>query len=128
MNPGFFTDITSYQGGRTWVDLTWTSAASGALPALSDSGVSAGVTSNTHGATGVYTIVFDGQPYNLINFGQAIQQASYSKTGACEVQLTGFDAPSKTATLLVVDAAGDAVEPASGDVIRLTFTFGRYGS
>ena len=128
MNPGFYVDITSYQPGRTPVDLTWTSAASGALPALSDSGVSAGVTSNTHGATGIYTIVFDGQPYNLINFNQSIQQASYSASGACKAVLTGFVASTKTATVEIVTEAGAAVEPAAGDVIRLTFVFGRYGA
>ncbi len=128
MNPGFYTDDTYYQPGRTPVDLTWTSGASGALPALSASGVSAGVTSNTHGGTGVYTIVFDGQPYNLLNFNQCISQASYSKTGACKATLTSFVAATKTAVVTIVDGDGDPVEPTTDDVIRLTFVFGRYGA
>jgi len=124
MRPGFWKDISSYTPGRAYVDLEWTSGASGALPSTLTQ--KSGVRSVAHGSTGVYVVTLDETPYHLTNFIESIEQASYSKAGACKVRITAHDFAAKTITLLVVDGDGDAVEPTTDDIIRLTFAFQLY--
>jgi hypothetical protein len=121
--PGPFSDATSYESGRTYIDLAWTSGASGAVPAALSRSMA--IKSVAHGATGVYVITFK-EPWKngILEFSWHIRQASYSKTGACVIQETAnaiTNATTPTVTILVTTAAGDAVEPASGDVIAMTW-------
>jgi hypothetical protein len=122
-NAGTYSDETSTTSGRVTVPVQWTSGASGAVPALSAFAQRYGLTSCTHGATGVYTLVFDDSYVGLLDFSESIIQASYSKNGACKVRITANNiaATAKSIVLLVVDGDGDAVEPASGDVLVLDF-------
>jgi hypothetical protein len=121
MKPGFWKQITSYTPGRTYVDLEWTSGSSGAVPtSLTEK---SGVKSVTHGSTGAYAVVLEETPYHLTNIIQSIEQASYSKTGACKVELVDTDLDEKLINLLVVDGDGDAVDPTDNDIIRVTFVF-----
>lgn len=121
--PAPFTDRTSHESGVVDTFLQWTSGASGAVPSTLTR--SMGVKSVVHGATGVYVVTLKSPWKNSpLEFTQAIMQASYSASGACFVRVTA-DASSNsttpTITLLVVNAAGAAVEPTTGDVIRVSF-------
>jgi len=128
MNPLFWgKDRNSSQGGEEKVYVKWTSGASGAVPTTLTN--STNVTSVVHGATGVYviTFAFGGPPYSLLEFGpENVMQASYTKAGACKVVQTAVSLTNSTLTVLVVDGDGDAVEPASGDIITVNATFQRY--
>ncbi len=121
MLPGFYINLTSTTPQKALLDLVWTSGSSGAVPSALTT--SAEVASVVHGATGVYVVTLKGVPYRLNVFKESIQQASYSKTGACKVRITATDLAAKTITLLVVDGDGDAVEPTTNDIIRLGFEF-----
>lgn len=112
-------DIASWQAGLNFMPLQWTSGASGAVPTTLTK--SYGVASVVHGATGVYVVTLSEQWAAYLGMIEEIMQASYSKNGACKVRRTAIDLTAKTITLLVVDGDGDAVEPASGDIISLTF-------
>lgn len=120
--PGTFSDLTGMESGRVFLDLAWTSGASGAVPAALSR--SMGITSVVHGATGVYVITFKEQwKSGVLSFSRHVRQATYSASGACVVQMTGnaINTAAPTITILVTNAAGAAVEPASGDVIGMTF-------
>lgn len=119
MNPGFYINITSYQNARTFMDVVYTSLGSGVVPALGP--VNYGLASLTYSATGILTAVFNERAHGLLNWNLNVHQASYSKTGACFVKVTGVSLSTNTVTMLVVDAAGDAVAPAAGDILHLTF-------
>lgn len=126
MNPGFYIDITSYQAGRTLMDCVYTSLASGVVPALGP--VNYGLASLTYSGTGVLTAVFNEQAHGLLNWNLNVHQASYSKTGACFVKVTGVNLGTNTVTMLIVDAAGDAVASAAGDILHFTFEWQRYSN
>jgi hypothetical protein len=121
MKPGFWKQITSYTPGRTYVDLEWTSDSAGGVPTTLTE--KSGVKSVVHGGTGEYAVNLDETPYHLTNIIESIEQASYSKTGACKVRLVDTDLDEKLINLLVVDGDGDAVDPTTNDIIRVTFVF-----
>ncbi len=124
MNPGFYNrDISSYTPGRTYIDLCWTSAAAGAL--TNGLTTSAGIADVSHDGTGVFTVTFSEPPLFLTNLVESIEQASYSKAGACKVRVTDHDFDAKTVELTIVDGDGDAVDPTTNDVVRCTFVFRR---
>lgn len=106
------------------MDLVFTSGASGAVPTTLTT--SAGITSVTKSGTGIYTIVLDQATYGMPEFTQSVLQASYTKAGACDIRLTGVSLSTKTITVLTVDGDGDAVDAASGDILRMGFAFQRY--
>lgn len=119
MNPGYARDITSYTPGRTFIDLAWVSGATGAVPSTFID--RAGVYSVTRTNTGAYDIVLEERPYRFSNLlSGTVQQASYSKTGACAVRLVGVDLANRKVQILVVDGDGDAVDPTTNDIVRLT--------
>jgi len=98
----------------------WTSGATGAVATLLSFNEVASV---THTGTGAYTIQFT-QAYNQSrNLTGCIVQASYSKTGACFIQRVADAnaAAQGTLKILTVDAAGDATESTTGDVIELCY-------
>jgi hypothetical protein len=122
MNPGIYRDLTSSTAGRKLMRVSWTSAASGALTnGITEKNELDPTAPVAHGSTGVYTVKLRERPVNAVLLGDEIMQASYSKSGACKVRVTGKDMAARTVTLLVVDGDGDAVDPASGDVLTLTF-------
>jgi hypothetical protein len=127
LNPGFYTDESSYQPGRTFINLIMTMGSSGAVPTdLDDSGVFYGVASVALTSTSTYTVTLIGQPFDLLNVVGTVQQDSYANTGACNVELVDFDSAAKTITLLTTNAAGTATAPTSGDIMRLTFEIQRF--
>jgi hypothetical protein len=117
-SPGYYADRTANVGYVKDVFVKWTSGASGAV--ASSLGF-AEVVSITHGATGVFVIQFSQGWNDSRNFTGNVMQASYSATGACTVRKTAQDSTAGTLTVLVVTAAGAAVEPTTGDVIELCF-------
>ncbi len=119
-------DMSDSVMGVDRVYLKWTSGSSGAVPSTLT--VSTDVVSVTHGATGVYTVVLGKSFYQSLGLEQDIQQASYSKTGACKVIKTATTPSAATIVLLVVDGDGDAVDPTTSDVIELCFKLARYRS
>jgi hypothetical protein len=127
MNPGFYVDLSSYQAGRCFIDLIYTSGASGAVPSPLGN-FAFGITSVTRTGTGLFTIVFDGQASALLNYTLNNHQATYSASGACFVQVTGVTLSTRTITIQTVTAAGAAVDPASGDILHMTFQFQLYGN
>lgn len=121
MLPGPFSDETEMNSGHVRLNLKWTSGASGAVPAALT--LYAGVTSVTHGATGVYTILLDDACVAFEGMDVTIIQAADSASGACTARVTAdntTDPDTRTLVIKTVTAAGAAVEPASGDVICLT--------
>ncbi len=120
MNPGFWQNITSYQNGRTFIDVVYLSGASGSVPSPLGA-VNYGLASLAYSATGILTATFSEQAHGLLNYNLNVKQATYSKTGACFVKVTAIDLVAKTVTMLVVDAAGDAVAPTTNDELHLTF-------
>ena len=127
MNPGFYVDESYYQAGRTVIDLVYTSGATGAIPSPLGA-VNYGVTSVTRTGTGALTIVFDGQWFGLLNYSLPVHQASYSKSGACHGEIAGVTASTRTILVQLVDAAGDATDSTTGDIVHMTFEFQRYGN
>jgi hypothetical protein len=127
-HPLPYTDIGSSQGGRSFLTLRWTSAVSGGVGAV-DANKKFGFDATTptaHGATGVYTVKTEEQFADFIKADVQIKQASYSKTGACFGKVTAYNLASKTITLLVVDAAGDATDPTTSDVITVDLQMQTY--
>jgi len=122
MNAGFYRDITSYQGGRTYVDLVMAFAAAGAVP-TSLGPTATGITSVIKSSTATYAVMFNEQAFGLLNYTLNVAQVSYAKTGACRGEVTAIDLPNRTITVTVVDAAGDATAPAENDVAHWTFVF-----
>ena len=121
--PGYFSDSTEFESGKAGIDLEWTSLVSGGVPALLTSGFPHSgmgqVASVVHGATGVYTITFTDQWFDLLQFDGWVIQATYSAAGACNVRVTANNtgAAAKTLVLLVTNAAGAAVDPTTNDVL-----------
>jgi hypothetical protein len=68
----------------------------------------------------VYVLTLAGLPADVIDVTGTVRQASYSSSGACFVKWTGVSLTAGTVTLLVVTAAGAAVEPTTSDVITIT--------
>jgi hypothetical protein len=120
-------DQTSTQGGEERYYVKWTSGSSGAVPSFPLS-ASQGVTSVTHGSTGVYTIVLQNAYYQSLAFIRDAQQASYSSSGACAIVKTSDTPATGTIAILVTNAAGSAVDPTTNDVIELCFVVQNYKS
>ncbi len=75
-----------------------------------------------HGGTGVYTVHFRETWYNLLGYSLQCQQASYSASGADHVTLvTNSVRTAGTIVVTALTAAGAPVDPASGDILFLTF-------
>jgi hypothetical protein len=121
-NPagGYYPDRTANVGYVKDLFVKWTSGATGAVATLLPF---AEVASVTRTNTGAFTIQFT-QAYNgTRNMYGDIAQATYSKTGACQVVHVSDanEATNGTLKILTVDAAGDATDPTTGDVVHITF-------
>lgn len=127
-HPLPYNDVGSSQSGRSFLTLRWTSGASGAVASV-DQTKKYGfdeTTPTAHGATGVYTVKTAEAFADFIKADVPIKQASYSKTGACFGRVTAYNLASKTITLLIVDAAGDATDPTTSDVITVDLQMQTY--
>jgi hypothetical protein len=124
---GYYGKGSTYSVDEVDVYLKMTLGSSGAVPSdLGTSGVSAGVTAVSSAGSGVYNITLAGPYAEFIDFGQSIIQASYSASGACAAFVTAYSGSAGTIQITTRTAAGAAVQPASGDIIRLKFTFQRF--
>jgi hypothetical protein len=127
---GYWTDISSFQPGRTHIDVVAVLGTSGAAPTTLTKG--AGVASFTGPTgTGVYTLTLS-QVYaaGLLAFPRmGTLQASYSTSGACDIILTSNAiATTGVLTFTTVTAAGAAVTPATGDTLYISLCVGAYVS
>src|SRR5262245_51183187 len=107
MLQGFWSDLSSYVPGKCFVDLQFTAGTSGAVPSTLTT--FAGIASVTKTVTtGKYTITLSEPVFRLTGIGGSVKQASYSKTGACDIRLLSEDVQNaKTIDVLVVDGDGD---------------------
>jgi len=121
-NPAPYSDTTNQASGLVWMPVKFTAGASGALPALSAFAQHNGLAAAAKpSGTGIYTLTLE-EPYlDLVDFSAKIKQASYSSSGACNVEITADATSGQTRllTLLVTTSAGAAVNLASGDVVIL---------
>lgn len=116
---GFYPAGTSNVGFEKRLHTKWISGSSGAIGTLK---TYAEIASVTHTGTGAYTIQYT-QSYNQSQGIRGdVAQASYNASGACFVKhiSDANEAANGTLKVLVVDAAGAAVEPTTGDVIHIT--------
>ncbi len=107
------------------IALQMTMGSSGAVPTSLTRNGGGLITSVVHGSTGVYVVTLNNAfSGGLIGICQNIMQASYSKSGACDVRVTAeavATAATHTITLLIVDGDGDAVDPTTNDVVSVVF-------
>lgn len=127
MSDRFFDqDTASAQPGVVWIDLVATLGTSGAS-ASATIAYQYGIKSLSDNGSGVYTITFQDGYVACLNIIENIIQASYSASGA--VYFTWTTDTSNTGTPVVTltarTAAGAAVQPATGDIIKLSFRMKR---
>lgn len=119
-------DGADFQRWTVNVDLDVTLGTSGATTGATIN-VGDGVLSIVNSGTGVYTVTFQDPYWECLNVIENVIQASYSATGA--VYMTWTSDSSNTTTPTVVlnarTAAGAAVQPATGDRLKLTFRMKR---
>ena len=127
---GPYTLYQSTTDGVNYVDLGWTSGATGAVPASYPGGTGWNRTSDeiksvTRTGTGAYTIALSGPWYAAMARFQAwTLQATYANTGACSVYIVEDHSTNTTTPelkILTTNAAGTAVDMATTDQINLTF-------
>jgi hypothetical protein len=131
MNSGAVTPILGASAsGFTPIIVSWTSRASGALPAAAYPGAGWGYTSPiitgvALASTADYTISFK-EPFAGLLMGAivTIVQASDAKTGACTGRVIEDHSTNATpeVKIRIVDAAGDATAPTTGDVVTIQLT------
>lgn len=127
---GYWVDLSSFQPGRTYIDLQFTAGASGAVPTtfIKDAGITS--VTKTGATTGIYVVTLS-QVYlaGLLSFPViGIKQATYSATtGACFALLTtNAVATTGAITVTFVNAAGAAVDLAEGDIVYFSVCVGAY--
>lgn len=117
-----YPDFYTFESSPVNLYLHWTSGSSGAVGTVSrKNGFKA--TPVVHGSTGVYTISL-AEPWaaGMLEFKGRVRQATYSSSGACQVQLTAdavTNLTTPTITILVTNAAGAAVDPTTNDFIAI---------
>lgn len=127
IKPGYYHDYLSYESGRNFVDIEFTAGVAGAVPAVNTAAFphpGAGVVASiVKGGVGVYTINLNDAWVDLLVFRGWTIQAAYSAAGACHVMVTANNSGAATPsiTVLVVNAAGAAVNPTTGDTIYFNF-------
>lgn len=122
MGPGPYPDHSCTIPARVVVPVQWTSGSTGAVPALSAFKFKTGVKSVTRNGAGDYTIVLNSPCKNATAFSGSVNQASFALSGACQVVLKADTSTNLTTPAIrfqVCTAPGVAVDPASGDVVRL---------
>jgi hypothetical protein len=127
---GFFTDDSANESGQVELYLEWISLVTGGIPATFARSAGFGLVSPATAAVvrtgaGLFTVQFDA-PWALpyLDFAYNIKQAAYAAAGACVVQVLTDNLMATTGvmTIEVTNAAGAAVDPTTGDNIRLHFT------
>jgi hypothetical protein len=128
MNTGGAYDHAQYSvSGWNYLTLLWTSAASGAVPATYPGSYTRSTPDlkiPVRTGTGAYTITLGsamiGKLFGIIPY---LLQATYSSSGACQMQLVEDKSDNVTTPeikILITNAAGAAVDPANTDVIGIT--------
>jgi hypothetical protein len=122
MNRMTSQDGADFQRSTVNIDLDIVLGTAGATTGIVPK-VGAGILSIVSGGSGVYTVTFQDGYTDCLNVIENVIQAAYSATGA--VYMTWTTDSSATATPSVVltarTAAGAAVQPATGDRLKLTF-------
>jgi hypothetical protein len=120
-------DGANFQAGVVTLDLVFTAAAAGAVPATFT--YADGVLSVTKSSAD-YLVVLQDYYYALLGECTIVLQAAYSATtGACEGKVTAEAvATAGTLTLSFFNAAGTAVALSTGDVLRCTLRLQRWGT
>lgn len=118
-------DSSDFQRGVVNIDLVMTLGTAGAIPTSFTYGD--GILKVVSGGSGVYTVTFQDGYQACLNIIQTIIQASYSASGAVYFTWTTDSSSSTTPTVVLTarTAAGAAVQPATGDVVHLTFRMKR---
>lgn len=113
--------------GWNFLTLLWTSAASGAVPTAypgSYTRASDEFTIPVRTGTGAYTLgLTTAWAGKLFGFIPYLLQATYSASGACQIQLIEDHSDNVTTPevkILITNAAGAAVDPTTSDVIGIT--------
>ncbi len=126
-SPGVYPDYSSMAAGRVRIPVQFTAGASGAVPSLTAFSQAMGVESvSKPTGTGIYKIVFDETYEGMLSMSKpVIVQASYAKTGACDMMVTALevsDPDEKSVTVLFTAGDdGDPVDLASGDLVVVEF-------
>jgi hypothetical protein len=121
-------DNSDTQGGIDTVRVKFTATTDGAVPSFPLSMSNGVVSVEKSGTTGQYDIVFVRAQNQSAGFYGDILQASFSKSGACDVRKVAEDSEEGTCTVQFEDGDGDPVYLASGDIATLVFARQRYRS
>lgn len=127
MLPGSFQDASYDVPGYVYRVIRWTAGATGAVASIDSThryGVP-GATPIVRNSAGNYTITMAGTPAGVINVWGQNKQASYSGTAGAK-NLDFVSSSGNTITVQFTNAAGTATDPASGDVLTVTFELQTY--
>jgi hypothetical protein len=120
------TDVSNFQAGVVGVDLIFTAAAAGAVPAVlyKADGVASVVLQNTND----YLVTLQDAYIDFLNAEINVQQATYNaSTGAVYGNVVAHTIDTTgTLTIHFYNAAGAIVNLASGDQLRVTFRLQRW--
>lgn len=130
---GPFTDDSSKESAIVNHFLQWTSGTTGAVATINRQAgfglVAPATAAVVQTGTGLFTLQFE-QPWSLpyLAFDYSIKQASYAAAGACVVQVLTDNLMATTGvmTIEITNAAGAAVNPTTGDIVRLNITMQAY--
>lgn len=130
---GFFMDDSSNESGQVELYLQWVSLVTGGIPTTFARSSGFGL-NPTGGPTvvavvrtgvGLFTVQF-AEPWAVpyLDFAYTIKQTTYAAAGACVVQVLSdaLMATTGVMTIEITNAAGAAVDPTTGDNVRLHFT------
>lgn len=128
---GWFMDDSANESGQVELFLQWASLVTGGIPTTLTRASGFGTIAPATAAivrtgVGLFTVQFErawALPYLDFNNGQ-IKQATYSAAGACSVVIVSdaLVATTGVITIQINNAAGAAVDPTTGDIIRLHWT------
>jgi hypothetical protein len=122
MNRMLNQDTASFQRSVVWIDLDivlgTAGATSGVIPKVGD-----GILSIVSGGSGVYTVNFQDGYTNCLGIVENVIQATYSASGAVYMTWTTDSSATTTPSVVLTcrTAAGAAVQPATGDRLKLNF-------
>lgn len=118
----FNQDGTNALSGVVTLDLDITLGTSGATTGVTPL-IGKGISGISSSGSGVYVVTFQDGYVECLNVIENTIQATYSATGAVYMTWTtdAANASPCTVTLTARTAAGAAVQPATGDCLKLTF-------
>lgn len=119
---GNYPDRTAAIGAIKDLYVKFVSGANGAVPAALS--ILGEIISVTRTGTGAYTVQFSQSYYQAIEFAGTVTQASFSTSGACFIQQVADanEAANGTVKFQCYTQAGAAVDPTTGDIVKVHFT------